>query len=109
MSVPPTMYWQQDSQTVYYYNGAPLSATFGDFDTTAYFSNNNYNIISNATLSDVMFTHNSITVTCSSPLYWVNEVISVAGENPLYAILVYIRNAICMQDHFINSVLYRCY
>ena len=84
MSLPPTMRWQQNSmssQTTYYHNGAPLSATFGDFNTTAYFSNNNFCIVSNATLYDVMFSHNGISVTCSTPSFVAKETISVAGNN----------------------------
>ena len=84
MSLPPTMFWQQNSmasQTTYYYNGAPLSATFGDFNTTAYFSNNNFCIVSNATLYDVMFSHNGISVACYTPSFVAKETISVAGNN----------------------------
>ena len=84
MSLPPTMIWRQNSmvsQTTYYYNGVPLSATFGDFNTTAYFSNNNFCIISNATLYDVMFSHNGIAVACYTPSFVAKETIYVAGNN----------------------------
>lgn len=80
MSVPPTMYWQQTgSKIIDYYNGVPLSAKFGDFHTTAHFSNNNYTIISNATLSHVKLLHNGITVKCYSPLSTSSKIITVAG------------------------------
>ena len=80
MSAPPTLFWQQQGyQAIYYYNGASLSLTFGDFTTDAYFSNNNYNIVSNATLSDVIFSHNGIAVSCFSPTSVANKIIKIAG------------------------------
>ena len=80
MSVPPTLFWQQQGyQAIYYHNGAPLSSTFGDFTTDAHFSNNNYNIVSNATLNDVIFSHNGIAVSCFSPTSVANKIIKIAG------------------------------
>lgn len=80
MSALPTLFWQQQGyQAIYYYNGVPLSSTFGDFTTDAHFSNNNYNIVSNATLSNVIFSHNGIAVSCFSPTSVANEIIKIAG------------------------------
>lgn len=78
-SQPPTMFWEQMGLVIYYYNGAPLSATFGDFHSTANFSNNNYNIVSNVTLRVVTFSHNGIRVSCYSPSSMMNKRIRIAG------------------------------
>ena len=69
-SSPPTLYWRQIGfLPAYYYNGPPLvlSKSFGDFDSTAHFSNNYYTIASNATLNDVMLSHNGIVISCYTP------------------------------------------
>lgn len=85
-TVPPTMYWQQvNMKKIRYYNGRPRLNMFGYFDLTADFSNNNYNIISNATLHNVLILHNGISVSCfthSSPTMRV--IIRVAGIIQLF-------------------------
>ena len=90
MSLPPTLYWRQiDFQPVYYYNGPPLSRSFGDFDSTAHFSNNYYTIASNATLYDVMLSHNGIVISCYTPSSVpMTFVFKVIGMNTHKLILV---------------------
>ena len=79
-SVPPTMFWEQAvGSEIQYYNGNPPSATFGDFCSTAHFSNSNYNIVSNATLDDLMLSHNGIHVSCSSFSSKKEKTIRIAG------------------------------
>lgn len=90
MTIPPTMYWQQaGTKKIRYYNGKPRLNKFGYFDSTADFSNNNYNIISNATLYNVLILHNGISVSCfthSSPTKRV--IIRVAGIYSYFCLLV---------------------
>lgn len=73
------MVWEQMGSEVYYYKGAPLSATFGYFHSTAHFSNNNYNIVSNATVKVVTLSHNGMHVSCYSSSSTMNKIISIAG------------------------------
>ena len=86
MSGPPALYWQQTgSSVISYYNGAPLSGRVGDFDTTAHFSNNNFIIVSNATLRSSVFSHNGAVIYCLSTQSEANTVVMIAGR--LYAIV----------------------
>ena len=84
MSVPPTLNWRQTGfPYTSYYNGAPLSVSFGDFNSTAYFSDDNYFIVSNATLMDAALIHNDISISCysiSSPDIR-NKLFKIAGKN----------------------------
>ena len=81
-SVPPTMFWEQGvGSMIQYYNGNPLTAPFGDFRSTANFSNSNYNIVSNATLNDLILSHNGIHVSCSSFSSEEEKTIRIAGIN----------------------------
>ena len=67
MSVPPTLNWRQTGfPYTSYYNGAPLSVSFGDFNSTAYFSDDNYIIVSNVTLINAALIHNDISISCYS-------------------------------------------
>ena len=82
MTIPPTMYWQQaGTKKIRYYNGKPYLQTFGNFESIAHFSDSNYNITSNATLRNVLISHNGIAVSCftqSSPT--MSVIIRVAGK-----------------------------
>ena len=75
------MYWDQTGSQMEYHDGQsrPPSETFGNFHSTAHFSNNNYNIVSNATISDVKLSHNDILVYCYSISSIRHKIIKVAG------------------------------
>lgn len=71
-TIAPTLTWtwrqlETGYSRVSYRDGAPLTAPLGDFTTTAVFSNNNYMIVSNATLRGALLAHNQKTVGCYSP------------------------------------------
>ena len=89
-TVPPTMYWQQaNTKKIRYYNGRPRLNMFGYFDSTADFSNNNYNIISNATLRNVLILHNGISVSCFTHSFpTMRVIIRVAGIYSYFCQLV---------------------
>lgn len=76
----PKLFWEQPGfMAIRYHNGEPRSATVGDFTTIASYSNNNYNIVSNATLKGATFSHNGISVSCYSPTSVADKTITIAG------------------------------
>ena len=84
-SITPFLIWEQlESQParVYYRNGMPNTAQLGDFATTAAFSNNNYEIMSNATINDVSLLHNNKIISCFTPSSenFLTKSIKIAGK-----------------------------
>lgn len=63
--------------------GNPLSAPLGDFATTADFSNDNYMVVSNATLKMSLLMHNNNSISCYTPsnAAYLTVIIEVAGKS----------------------------
>ena len=78
--VTANLRWQlSDSQITYL--GIPITGTLGNFTITFFVSQDNH-VISNATLSKVLFTYNNITIGCRNVAFQLlpeTETVMVAG------------------------------